>query len=48
MLQEEHTNSDSIGLPDKKVAQLVAHMARNHDVAGSNPAFIKIGFVNDV
>lgn len=31
-----------------EVAQLVAHMARNHDVAGSNPAFNKIGFVNDV
>ena len=30
-----------------EVAQLVAYMARNHDVAGSNPAFKKIGFVYD-
>ena len=28
-----------------EVAQLVAHMADNHDVAGSNPAFKNIGFV---
>ena len=39
MLQEEHTNSDLIGLLNMEVAQLVAHMASNHDVAGSNPAF---------
>ena len=26
-----------------EVAQLVAYMARNHDVAGSTPAFKKLG-----
>ena len=27
---------------NKEVAQLAAHMAGNHDVAGSNPAFRKL------
>ena len=31
-----------------EVAQLAAYMAGNHDVAGSNPAFKKIGFMNGV
>ena len=30
-----------------EVAQLAAHMASDHDVAGSIPAFKKIEFMND-
>ena len=37
-----------IGLLNMEVAQLVAHMARNHDVAGSNPAFEKIELMHGV
>ena len=43
MLQEEHTNSDENWAAQYGSGAAGSALGSNHDVAGSNPAFKKLG-----